>query len=104
MVGKMRPNIFWKILDYQEHRLTFLEECMFLTTYCSHCLYLRSRGIDYESIRQILRNVMTGLPNDEIEADYGLNSTLTAFEKSLRWYPVGTRISPSNNERTDIEE
>ena len=47
---------------------------------------------------------MTGLPNDEIEADYGLNNTLTAFEKSLRWYPVGTRVLPSNDERTDIEE
>ena len=99
-------NILWKVADYQENKLTLLERTAFdvcYYAYYSHLINHHRFGI--ESARKVLRRVMVGMPNCEIEANFELLTLLIEFENKSALFPKISELAIGHHgSRNDINE
>ena len=81
-------NILWKVAEYQENKLTLFERTVFDIVYYAYYWHLINyHKVSIESARKVLRRVMVGMPNSEIEANVELLTLLIEFENKSKLFP-----------------
>ena len=81
-------NILWKVAEYQENKLTLFERAVFDIVYYAYYWHLINyHKVSIESARKVLRRVMVGMPNGEIEANVELLTLLIEFENKSKLFP-----------------